>query len=328
MKREEEYVMKKNQLTACICCLFLLLSWTVFSQDSQKTIGPVTLSQSTFDLAYPGGSFSFTLTADSSAGRYHIYLELSGIDWLDGDTSFYLNGGEERDVVVIVLWPYIAPEEIRHTYITVKVQPDGNSLDEIVDEQGISVVGTKPALDQHKLSIIRDGYPGIIVTVRPLSAIAYHVIETKGSVDLYFDTRLLLLLDAEHPVPTPCGSGCAQVTFGGMSGDVTTTGFYTGEVRMDADKEVTIVYYLGEGDPVPTLSPPEPTIEPIEGLGDVNFDNSINIIDALLVAQFYVGIITPDFNRLRADVNCDGTISIIDALLIAQYYVSIIVEFC
>jgi hypothetical protein len=69
--------------------------------------------------------------------------------------------------------------------------------------------------------------------------------------------------------------------------------------------------------PAPT---PDTTPTPIDGLGDVNEDGSINIVDALLIAQYYVGL-NPEINALLADVNCDGVINIIDALLIAQYYV-------
>lgn len=60
--------------------------------------------------------------------------------------------------------------------------------------------------------------------------------------------------------------------------------------------------------------------------GDVNLDGIINIVDALLVAQYYVGIInleiTP-FHEGAADVNESGNIDIIDALMIAQYYVGL-----
>ena len=62
-------------------------------------------------------------------------------------------------------------------------------------------------------------------------------------------------------------------------------------------------------------------------LGDVNEDNLINIIDALLTAQYYVGQNLVLFNEVAANVNCDDSISIIDALLIAQYYVGSISEF-
>ncbi|MBN2443628.1 MAG: hypothetical protein JXJ04_19870 [Spirochaetales bacterium] len=62
--------------------------------------------------------------------------------------------------------------------------------------------------------------------------------------------------------------------------------------------------------------------------GDVNNDNTIDIVDALLTAQFYVGLTPSGFAASNADVNCDGGVDIIDALLIAQYYVGLIDVFC
>ena len=62
--------------------------------------------------------------------------------------------------------------------------------------------------------------------------------------------------------------------------------------------------------------------------GDVNNDSFVDIIDALLVAQYYVGLAPSAFtNPEMADVNCDSTIDIVDALLIAQFYVGLIPEF-
>ena len=52
-----------------------------------------------------------------------------------------------------------------------------------------------------------------------------------------------------------------------------------------------------------------------------------DIVDALLTAQFYVGLNPVNFNQNNADVNCDGSVDIVDALLIAQYYVGLIAEF-
>ena len=75
---------------------------------------------------------------------------------------------------------------------------------------------------------------------------------------------------------------------------------------------------------VPTATPthtPGPS-----NLGDVNNDGSIDIIDALLIAQFYVGLVNIDTSN--ADTNCDGNVDIIDALLIAQYYVGLMNQFC
>ena len=61
--------------------------------------------------------------------------------------------------------------------------------------------------------------------------------------------------------------------------------------------------------------------------GDVNNDTQITIIDALLTAQYYVGLEPENFDPGVADINCDNVITIIDALLIAQYYVGLISEF-
>jgi beta-xylosidase len=71
---------------------------------------------------------------------------------------------------------------------------------------------------------------------------------------------------------------------------------------------------------------PEPT--PTGSLGNVNGDGSINIVDALLIAQYYVNLNPSPFIPGNADTNCDGDINIIDALLVAQYYVDLITEFC
>jgi hypothetical protein len=62
--------------------------------------------------------------------------------------------------------------------------------------------------------------------------------------------------------------------------------------------------------------------------GDLNSDGSIDILDALLTAQYYVGLNPPGFIPIAADVNCDEKIDIIDALIIARYYVGLISGFC
>ncbi|MBN1700044.1 MAG: family 16 glycosylhydrolase [Spirochaetales bacterium] len=62
-------------------------------------------------------------------------------------------------------------------------------------------------------------------------------------------------------------------------------------------------------------------------LGDVNTDDTINIVDALLTAQYYVGLDPAGFTPGAADVNADGQLNIVDALLIAQYYVGLISSF-
>jgi aryl-phospho-beta-D-glucosidase BglC (GH1 family) len=76
--------------------------------------------------------------------------------------------------------------------------------------------------------------------------------------------------------------------------------------------------------PAPT-STPTPTFP---FLGDVDLNGTINIIDALLIAQYFVGLNPDTFYPGVADVNCDGSIDMIDALFIARYYIGHPVEFC
>ncbi len=84
--------------------------------------------------------------------------------------------------------------------------------------------------------------------------------------------------------------------------------------------------------PVTTPDPatPEPTPTPTPGtsLGDVNASGTIDIVDALLTAQYYVGLNPANFTVANADVNCSGSVDIVDALRIAQYYVGLVTSFC
>jgi endo-1,4-beta-D-glucanase Y len=64
-----------------------------------------------------------------------------------------------------------------------------------------------------------------------------------------------------------------------------------------------------------------------QALGDANYDGSINIVDALRVAQRYVGLDPQPFYPDAADVDGNGSINIVDALYIARYYVGLINQF-
>jgi hypothetical protein len=58
--------------------------------------------------------------------------------------------------------------------------------------------------------------------------------------------------------------------------------------------------------------------------GDVNSNGVIDIVDALMTAQYYVGLNPQNYDAAAADVNGDGGITIVDALVTAQYYVKLI----
>ena len=67
--------------------------------------------------------------------------------------------------------------------------------------------------------------------------------------------------------------------------------------------------HLGDGKPYP---------------GDINFDSSVDAIDALLVLQYTVGYPNSNIDSLRADVNGDGQINATDALRILQYAIGLV----
>ncbi|MBN1697239.1 MAG: family 43 glycosylhydrolase [Spirochaetales bacterium] len=58
--------------------------------------------------------------------------------------------------------------------------------------------------------------------------------------------------------------------------------------------------------------------------GDVNANGNIDIVDALLIARYYVGLNPENFDATAADVNADSGINITDALLVARFYVGLI----
>lgn len=66
--------------------------------------------------------------------------------------------------------------------------------------------------------------------------------------------------------------------------------------------------------------------QPDKKPGDVNNDNQVNIIDALLIAR-YCASLAPQPDPGAADVNKDGAININDALLVARYAAGLIQSF-
>ena len=62
--------------------------------------------------------------------------------------------------------------------------------------------------------------------------------------------------------------------------------------------------------------------------GDANEDGVVNYLDAMLIAQYYVGDIgEADLNLEAADVNADGVVNYLDAMMVAQFYVGDIDSF-
>ena len=72
----------------------------------------------------------------------------------------------------------------------------------------------------------------------------------------------------------------------------------------------------------PTTYPsvaPTPTPTPAGKKGDANGDGTVNINDALVIAQRSAGMSPNPFNTTLADANCDNVVNINDALIVARY---------
>ena len=112
-----------------------------------------------------------------------------------------------------------------------------------------------------------------------------------------------------------------------LAGNHTLKARVTGNQNSNADRVVVTADMVKVivSDSSSTISVSTPT--PSGTLGDVNGDNQVDIIDALMIAQYYVGLNPQGFNQNYANVNQDGQIDIIDALRIAQYYVGLIPGF-
>ena len=129
-------------------------------------------------------------------------------------------------------------------------------------------------------------------------------------VDSYVDA-----LGHNHVVTDSVAATCTEdgyITYTCHCGDSYTEVLEaTGHSYVDGACE-----HCGEADPDATL------------LGDANGDGTINYLDAMLIAQYYVGDIgEEDLALSAADVNGDGTVNYLDAMMIAQYYVGDIEEF-
>lgn len=113
----------------------------------------------------------------------------------------------------------------------------------------------------------------------------------------------------------------SNVTFGGTEG---MTLYITCRNKVYSLETTVHGAYWQSTTPTPT-----PTATPTpQGLkGDVNKSGKVDVIDALLVAQYSAGMAPANFTASLADVNCSGTIDVVDALLIARYSGGLLLAF-
>jgi hypothetical protein len=133
--------------------------------------------------------------------------------------------------------------------------------------------------------------------------------------DYSFDASKTSYAEWDHILLLLAGELVWGIPPGGLVPDATP------EPTSPSTPDPTVIITQPPGvDPTPTQ-----TTLPSQMRGDVNMDNKIDIVDALLIAQYYVGLDPDNFkDPVAADVNNDGKINIVDALLVAQYYVGMI----
>jgi subtilisin family serine protease len=97
----------------------------------------------------------------------------------------------------------------------------------------------------------------------------------------------------------------------------------TGKVKTGGHLDVTKLFALGGVNSQPDDEPTEPINDDGTGFmyGDINGDNTVNIADSVLLAQYLAGwdVSLSARQLLGADTNADGTIDIRDAILLLQY---------
>lgn len=156
------------------------------------------------------------------------------------------------------------------------------------------------------------------------------------------DALLLPLADNDCAFPTP--TGCQPTRAIPPDSPAVGAGDCTEGQVGGVPPDDIVELFLGQDQRMFGRSPAGPgcdagAYEIGPGSGDVNCDDTVSILDILMIAQYTVGLRTgaascpldDPLTELRlpgADVNGDGAVSVIDALLLAQCNVGLTNEFC
>jgi len=112
------------------------------------------------------------------------------------------------------------------------------------------------------------------------------------------------------------------------SGECTIRGLATGNYIISASAPNYLTSYFNgatsevDADPVLVIEGEDTqvdlTLDPV-GCGDGNEDRRTSMVDAMLIAQYVVGLIEGgDLNLTMTDVNGNGSVSMVDAMMVAQ----------
>lgn len=283
----------------------------------------------------PGSDFSFTpqlprpyegFTGYVSAGHPHVYVHMIFKNNGQEYEGNYVNVVEENNIYT---WQFSMPNGLPRGTYAVEFRAGSGGYEQ--DDKAILVAATVLNIDDCSFYFDPDpvsantpfmadvvagqGYIHVHLIIR--NTTAWYQGEFRGVDDLGGSYRWYF----EFPSGIPAGSYNVEYVAGTWNPPQDDQSILVGNDSLDVLQIVT---------PYPTPLPtatPDATLPPAGIAGDVNGDNAINIVDALLVAQFYAGLNPPNFEQSMADVNCDGTITIVDALFIIRYYVGLITSF-
>jgi beta-glucosidase len=226
---------------------------------------------------------------------------LQAIKKVASNVTYTANGsgasGYDAAVVVVGETPY--------------AEGDGDDTDLSLDSTDITAINNVQSSGTPYVIVLISGRP-MIVTSQIQNANAFVASwlpgsEGDGVADCLFGTY-----DFTGKLPYTWPSSMSQIPIN--TGDSSYSPLYAFGYGLNLS---------GSSTPTPTA---QPTATPTQnGLtGDVNSNSTVDIVDALLIAQYYVGLPVSNFNTAVADTNCNGTIDIVDALRVAQYYVGLL----
>ena len=238
-----------------------------------------------------------------------------------------LNVSETKEIVAIAYDQYNETMEgiVINWFIYGSKIGDVYPTTSMTDEKGVAktnftaLKAGKTAVVAVNRTINRTIYNATIVIVRPKKNFTVRIepsmIRVNVSATVYVDVR-----DADTSMPVEGAtvnlSGCGVT----LSGTTNASGIAIFEVKATSTGNITVTVsktgyktWTKEDGIVVGSALME---------GDVDMNGCVDILDALLIAQYDVGLITLNASQLKcADTTDDGNVDISDAMHIAQYTV-------